>query len=281
MQAESQFSPQPPQDVRECVQSQFGPVAASYVTSTQHAQGPDLARLVELAATTGSETLLDVATGGGHTALTFTPRVARVVASDLTLTMLQAARQHLRTELGPLPTSRLGYCRATAEALPFATASFDLVTCRLAAHHFADIHAFAVEAARVLRPGGRLLVADHIGLEDADLDSFMDRFERWRDPSHVRAYSFPEWHGFCAAAGLQVEHTEDLTWPPYEFASWTARMRMDAADKRALERWLLAAPRRYRETFAIVEQNGRVVSLRSVFGILVARRAATPLATGR
>lgn len=250
------------------VQSQFAPVASSYVTSTTHARGADLTRLVELAAPTGTEYLLDVATGGGHTALAFAPHVSLAIASDLTLSMLEAARQYITTHNIP----HVYYCRAAAEALPFAPASFDLVVCRVAAHHFADIRAFVAAAARVLRPTGRLIVSDHIGLDDTDLDAFMDRFERWRDPSHVRAYSFAEWQTFCEESGLSFEHAEEYPWEPYDFAAWTARIRMPEVERDALEHWLLDAPPRYREFFALVVQDNKVVSLRGTFGILVARK---------
>jgi SAM-dependent methyltransferase len=259
-----------PTHARTSASAQFAPVAGAYVRSATHARGADLARLRELAAPRSTERLLDVATGGGHTALAFAPAVRQVVASDLTREMLRAAREHIAAQ----GIANMYYCQAPAEALPFAAASFDLVLCRVAAHHFADIRAFVREAARVLRPGGRLLVSDHIGLEDADLDAFMDRFERWRDPSHVRAYSFAEWGAFCAAAGLDLAHTEDFFWEPYPFDEWTERIRMPAAERDALEAWLLAAPARYRDFFEITSANERIISLRSTFGVLLASKPA-------
>lgn len=253
-------------DIQTRVQAQFGPVASAYVTSATHAYGTDLARLVELAAPVGTERVLDVATGGGHTALAFAHHVQHVVASDLTLDMLQAARQHA-TDQG---ITNVSFCRAAAEALPFDAHSFDMLTCRVAAHHFADAQAFVRETARVVRPGGRMLLSDHIGLDDPELDAFMDRFERWRDPSHVRAYTLAEWRDMCATARLRLTHTEDDPREAYEFVSWTARIRMDEAERDALEQWLLAAPPRFREFFEITVQDDRVVSLRGTFGLLVA-----------
>ncbi len=263
--------PEPADDtarIKERVQAQFAPVAASYVTSATHAYGSDLARLVELAGMRGDETVLDVATGGGHTALAFAHHARRVVASDLTLEMLCAARNHIAVQ----SVANVAYCRAAAEALPFAPASFDRVVCRVAAHHFADIRAFVGEAARALRPGGLLLISDHIGLEDVELDTFMDRFERWRDPSHVRAYTYAEWRTFCTAAVLRVEQSEDDFREPYEFASWTARMRMPDDERAALERWLISAPPHVRTRFEIVVEGERVISLRGTFGLIVARK---------
>lgn len=256
--------------IRARAEAQFAPVAREYVTSSIHARGADLARLVALAAPRGHEQVLDVATGGGHAALALAPHVHHVIASDLTLAMLHAAREHLTGQ----GATNVSYLRAAAEHLPLATASLDLIVCRIAAHHFADVRAFVRGSAAALRPGGTLIVADHIGLEDPDLDAFMDRFERWRDPSHVRAYSFAEWRALCAEAGLTVTHTEEDRKESYEFASWTARMRMPEAEKVALERWLLDAEPRFRERFAIVEQDGRLISLRGTFGMIVARKEA-------
>jgi ubiquinone/menaquinone biosynthesis C-methylase UbiE len=253
------------------VQSQFGPVAQSYVTSATHAQGNDLRRLVELAAPQGHERLLDVATGGGHTALAFAPYVAAAVALDLTLPMLQAARENI-TRQG---SANITYCRAAAEELPFAARSFNLSVCRLAAHHFADARRYAAEVARTLQPGGLFLLADHIGLDDPELNAFMDRFERWRDPSHVRAYTLAEWQSFLEPVGLHIEHAEQgLARGGYPFAEWTARMRMADAERDALEQWLLAAEPRFRDFFAIsADETGRLVSLKGNFGIIVACRA--------
>jgi ubiquinone/menaquinone biosynthesis C-methylase UbiE len=268
MSANPRPSPAGEARIKQRVQDQFAPVASAYVTSATHAHGVDLRRMVELAAPARHERLLDVATGGGHTALVFAPHLRQVIASDLTSEMLKAARQHITSQ----GATNVGYCQAAAEALPFANASFDLVTCRVAAHHFANVRSFVAEAARILRPGGRLMVSDHIGLEDRELDAFMDRFERWRDPSHVRAYSFTEWQAFCAAVGLHVTHTETDPREPYEFDSWTGRMRMTEAERDALGHWLITAPTRFREFFEVVEREGKVVSLRGAFGIIVASK---------
>lgn len=254
--------------IKARAQAQFAPAAREYVTSATHAHGADLARLLQLADPRGHELVLDVATGGGHTALAFAAHVRHVVASDLTLSMLQAAREHLQAQ----GAANVSYLRAEAERLPVAPARFGLVTCRIAAHHFADVRAFVRGASATLRPGGLLIISDHIGLEDPDLDQFMDRFERWRDPSHVRCYSFAEWRSFCEEAGLQVTHVEDDPREPYEFASWTARMRMPEHERAALERWLLKAEPRFRERFEVTEHEGRVLSLRGTFGIVVAQK---------
>src|SRR5690348_6640979 len=67
---------------------QYGSVGDAYVHSPTHAAGADLERLVEALAPKPDDRLLDIATGGGHVAKAFAPRVAEVVASDLTPQML-------------------------------------------------------------------------------------------------------------------------------------------------------------------------------------------------
>src|ERR1700733_9083142 len=81
------------QEKLQLVKSRFGAVAASYVTSNVHSNGQDLNWIVEAAALTGTEHVLDVATGGGHAAYALAPYAADVVALDLTREMLQVAQK--------------------------------------------------------------------------------------------------------------------------------------------------------------------------------------------
>ncbi len=254
--------------IKNLVQEQFGAAAQGYVASAGHARGGDLARLVELARPRGDERMLDIATGGGHTALAFAPHVREVVASDLTPRMLAAAEAFIRGQ----GVTNVLFEPADAEELPFADASFDIVTARIAPHHFPNPHRFVHQVARVLRPGGLFLLDDNMAPEDAELDAFMNRFEQWRDPSHVRAYTVGEWRGWMADAGLTVEHVDPLARKRYEFADWTARIRMPDAERDALEAWLLAAPPRCAEFFEIAVEDGHVRSLCGAFAVIVARR---------
>jgi len=176
-------------DVQEVVQRQFGPVAAAYATASVQKGGPELTAMlaVELR---GDERVLDVACGAGHTALAFAPRVAEVVAVDVTEAMLATGRR-LAEEQG---IGNVTFQPGDAEALPFADASFDLVTCRYAAHHFAHPTVAAREWARVLKPGGSLLLADLVSPDNPAADTVLNAAEILRDPSHVRDYRIAEWY---------------------------------------------------------------------------------------
>jgi hypothetical protein len=120
----------------------------------------------------------------------------------------------------------------------------------------------------VLRPGGRLVLIDNVAPEDAALDALGNRWEKWRDPSHVRNYTVSEWRTFLADAGLDItdEETQRKT---YDFVSWTARMRMPADERAKLEADILAAPPEAREYFAVTEIDGHLVRWSADF--LIAR----------
>jgi hypothetical protein len=74
----------------------------------------------------------------------------------------------------------------------------------------------------VLRPGGKLLVQDHVLPEDRAAGREIDAFERLRDPSHVRAFSESEWAGMLRAADLRLVRTEPVL-KRHRFAEWTSR----------------------------------------------------------
>jgi ubiquinone/menaquinone biosynthesis C-methylase UbiE len=196
----------------------FTQYAQGYVTSRTHAQGAELERLVEIAQPQPDWVVLDVATGGGHTALAFAPHVARVVATDLTPKMLEEAEAHVASQ----GVINVEFKLADAEDLPFEDETFDLVTCRIAPHHFPDCARFVQEGARVLRAGGLLLVQDHVLPYDEQAARAVDDFERLRDPSHNRSFNELEWRGMFGETGLAVIHTEQIV-KRHAFLDWAQR----------------------------------------------------------
>lgn len=249
------------------VQAQFGRAVEAYVASAGHAGGADLEWLIARGRARGATRVLDVATGGGHTALAFGAFTPSVVATDVTEPMLGASRR-LAASRG-VPGVR--FVAADVTALPFADAAFGVATCRLAAHHFAELLPALRQIARVLRPGGTLLVEDILGHEDPEAAAFMTEVERRRDPSHVRAFRHIEWVAFMRAAGLTVIDETTMA-KARDWDDWTARAGMAKEGRQELDRFVLAAPQGARDAFDFVVEDGRVRSFTTRLVLLRADR---------
>jgi ubiquinone/menaquinone biosynthesis C-methylase UbiE len=255
------------------VQEQFARTAEEYVTSRSHRQGWDLTRLIELGEWGPTPTLqaLDIATGGGHTALAVAPHVAQVIASDLTPRMLETARAFLETQ----GITNARFVEADAEQLPFETASFDRVTCRIAPHHFPNVGQFVNEVARVLKPDGLFLLIDCISPGEKDLDAFDNTVEKWRDLSHGRSYTKEEWFNFFQQAGLIIEHSETFR-KTHDYDDWTARSHLPATEKIRLASFMLQSAAPIQEHFAIQRKaDGTLASFTTDFILVKVRKKAS------
>jgi ubiquinone/menaquinone biosynthesis C-methylase UbiE len=246
------------------VQEQFGKTAAHYLTSKPHARGKSLDRLVALTGPQKSWHMLDVATGGGHVAYSFAPRVARVWATDITQEMLDQVKAE--SEKRGLGNVRTAY--AKAEALPFDDASLDLVTSRIAPHHFDSIPQFLAEVHRVLKPGGVFGLVDNV-VPAGPVGDYVNAFERLRDPSHLRAWTMEEWREALRTAGLPARHEEELG-KTMEFKSWAARY--DAIMQALLRAMLTEGSPAVKATLEPQEtESGLTFRLRE--GLFIATRA--------
>ena len=245
------------------VQEQFGKTAPYYLTSKVHALGKSLERMVELTAPQPDWRALDIATGGGHVAYTFAPLVGRVWATDITQEMLDMVKAE--AEKRGLTNLRTAY--AKAEALPFEDASFDLVTCRIAPHHFNSIADFLDEVHRVLKPGALLALVDNV-VSEGSVGDYVNAFERLRDPSHLRAWTMAEWRAALPQHKLAIVHVEQL-YKIMEFKSWAARY--DAVMRNMLLAMLDQAAPAVKAVLEPKEVDGEV-SFRLCEGVFVARR---------
>jgi SAM-dependent methyltransferase len=153
--------------------------------SPTHREGPDLDLVVEWCEPGEGVKALDVATGGQHVARRLREAGASVVTVD------------------PAPGMEPDVI-SYAEELPFADGSFEVVACRIAAHHFDDVAAAVKEMARVSKD--RVVVQDTLFQGEA-----MEEVEKIRDPTHVRRYSEEEWRRFFAGAGLQIDRLEIMS----------------------------------------------------------------------
>jgi len=252
---------------KERTRAQFDRVASKYRCSADHTDIEDLDLLFTGLALDRGHRVLDVATGGGHTAAALAVRCRRVTASDLTPSMLREARI--------LATDRriynIAFAGADAEALPFRDAVFDRVTCRIAPHHFPDVRTALDEIARVTRPGGRIGIIDSVVPGEPSLDAFLNGVEKVRDPSHVRSYRVEEWLEFLAGAGLLLLQAASI-WKTHSFPEWVARTGRTKAVQWEVETIFLSAFPLARETFRIITEGGRIVSYSDEKAIFVAKK---------
>jgi len=198
---------------------------------------------------------LDVATGGGHTGLLLAGLGHAVTLSDITQAMLDRAGETAR-ERGLSVETRLH----SAESFPYANDVFDLVTCRVAAHHFSSPESFVRETARVLKSQGWFLLIDGTVEDDQpEAEEWSHQVEKLRDPSHHRFVTPRTWQRYCEQSSLCVVHSgltpfkmPDLNWY-FQTAATTAENR-----RKVLE-LVRTAPESARKLFRLGEEDGKIV----------------------
>jgi len=141
---------------------------------------------------------LDVASGTGVFARALAPTCSRVVAFDATQEMLARAERTAADE----GISNIEYRLGDASQLPFDNETFDVVTSRLAIHHFDSPAGIVSEMARVCKKGGRVIVADIVADDDPELHAETDRLEILRDPSHTACVTLSGLHGLLGSTGV-------------------------------------------------------------------------------
>jgi 2-polyprenyl-3-methyl-5-hydroxy-6-metoxy-1,4-benzoquinol methylase len=220
--------------IRESFTAQAQAFAANpWVTDEER-----IRRLVAAAGLTGSERVLDIATGPGYIAEAFAGATREVVGVDLTEAMLLIAKQRTK-ERG---ISNVSFRAADAQNLPFENGAFDVVVCRLTLHHLLKPREVLREMARVCRAGGTIVVEDIYASELAERAAYQDRWEILRDPSHVRTLALSEMLQLFRDAGLETDSVttaDDLT---PEVERWLATTKTPA-DRAAEIRRLLEEDR--------------------------------------
>jgi len=252
-------------DIKKDVQQQFGKSADFYVNSAIHKDGHDLQKLLEIAEITGEEELLDIATGGGHTANAFAGRVKKVTAVDITPEMLEAAEKFVKGNGHKNVEFKIG----DAENLPFPDRVFDIITCRIAPHHFPDVNKFVEEVHRVLKPNGQFLLDDNVVPEDDDFDLFYNTIEKRRDYSHFRAWKKSEWLRMLELAGFEIFEWRRFV-KTFRYEPWCNRMNLAESEKDTLSQYILNASDKIKEKFKISIVDDQIISFQGEAIILKA-----------
>jgi ubiquinone/menaquinone biosynthesis C-methylase UbiE len=245
----------------QSIQDQFDAQAQAYLTSAVHAAGPDLhaAHAEARQRLKPAASILDVGTGAGHLSFALAPLAARVVALDPSPGMLATVREAATARrLGQIET-----CEGSADALPFADASFDLVCTRYSAHHWLHVPQALAQLRRVVRPDGFVLIIDLLGDDEPLVDTYLQSIELLRDTSHVRDRSVAEWQALLCGAGF--DPLEHRVWNTrLEFDPWVTRMRTPTGLIAAIRTLQACAPAEVRRSLNI-EADGSFTARTGLF----------------
>jgi len=217
--------------------SRFDRTAERYAAM---AAGRDWTGLVDWCEPAPADRALDVAGGPGSLAAALLPRVGAITVLDASARLLEFVPEGIGRSLG------------RAEQLPFDDASFDLVTCVNSLHHIARPPRALDEMARVLAPGGRIVLEDFIADDDPARARRWEEIERIRDPEHgrlitageprvpllgagldldaeemwLRLFEVDPWLEVAGCGGSAAEHVRELIGAPtFELRVWRARFR--------------------------------------------------------
>ena len=249
----------------DAARRQWAAVAERYGAGWPQANAPDLAWLVTASEPVPTDLAIDVGAGGGHAALALAPAVASVAAIDPTPEMLGVASR-LAAERG---ATNITFSIATADALPFPDASFDVAVSRFSIHHWPRPGPAFREIARVVRPGGRLALVDLVAPEDGPLDTFLNAVELLRDPSHARSLRVSEWLALLGSAGFagRLERAWDLE---HHVETWLAQTAPAGWRAEAVRALLHDAPPAARDHFRIAPDGS---TIQVACALIVATRA--------
>ncbi len=185
------------------IREEFSRQADAMAASAVFTDAESLDRLLKATGVTSALRVLDLACGPGIVSDALAHHAAEVVAFDLTPTMLHHAAQRC-TAAGH---TNVRYTLGQAEALPFPDSSFDVAVARSALHHFPAPDRVITEMARVVRPGGRMVLSDVVSAEDPEASTLHNALETLRDPSHVRMLPQSVLCAMLDAAQLEVTAT--------------------------------------------------------------------------
>jgi ubiquinone/menaquinone biosynthesis C-methylase UbiE len=199
--------------------------------------------------------VLDVATGAGHTALHLASLGHEVTASDLAGPMLERVREAASARGLQVETRQ-----HAAEELPYPDATFDLVTSRVAPHHFSSPESFIRETARGLRAGGWfLLIGGRVPDDAPEAEAWLHEVEKLRDPSHHRLLSPKAWRALCEAHRLAVQSAELQAFKQPDLQWYFDTAATPPENQRLVRELVEHAPLAAREQYRIATEEGKIV----------------------
>lgn len=232
----------------------FNEISEQFLNSEVHSMSPTIQRVKEMSRFWKIDSVCDVACGAGHFGISFRDSASLITFVDPSENMLETAKHlALAKKINQIQT-----IQGFAEAIPLPDQSFDLVVSRLAPHHFVDIQKAVCEMARIVKPGGHVVVIDLSGYEEKEIDEFNHQLEILHDPTHVRSYRAEEWETFFTHAGLEMIELHDWQMERPQGVSvnrWCQIASSGSEAEEKIRQLLQDAPTHYLETMKIDRRN--------------------------
>lgn len=169
---------------------------------------PPLRRAVEGAGFGPGQWAADFGVGTGNSAVPFLQAGGRVLGVDLTPAMIRSGRKRLA---GEGLARGAHFVLALCERAPLAEGAVDCAVCRNTFHHLAAPDEVFREMARVVRPGGHVILMDHLYPDEEAERARMEEIDHVREPAMVRILSLKDMRALFAGEGLEVVTAESMS----------------------------------------------------------------------
>ncbi|QAR31895.1 methyltransferase domain-containing protein [Geovibrio thiophilus] len=233
----------------------FNEAAFNYYISSDHIKGDDLDLIRKNFKNKEFECLLDIAAGAGHCAAAVPAK--RRYTLDPSMPMLKTAKEKFGLNL-PV-------C-AVAESIPFSDNTFDILTCRIAMHHFKNPDLFFREVKRVLRPLGWMVLIDNI--VDVE-DSYLNVIEYIRDNTHIRSYRLDEILRFARDDFRLIDYA--CIFKKHDFPEWAGRLAEGPEAVERIEQAFKDLPDSIQKELEVEKTYGRISAYTDKKGFFIFR----------
>ena len=232
---------------------QFDRQAKYYSSSKTFSSGESLKILSKLISKKNYNYGLDIGTGTGFAAFELTKYCKNVEATDISQGMIDEAIKIMKER----KIKNLNFNISNAEELKYKDGTFDIVTCRTAAHHFKNVEKFCNESNRVLSKNGDAVIVDTITSDQKKLDEWHQEVELIRDKSHIKNLSLIEWKKIFK---LTKFHVIDIAQSRVhmELGDWMERSGTSDTDKIIIKNKFLNADEKIKKFFGIIPQDDKI-----------------------
>ena len=231
-----------------------------------------LRHLVAFAKLPPDARVLDIGAGIGLLPILLAEDGAKsVVGIDISPAMLEQA-EYLRLSQPGTGTANVSYRLAPGHALPFHDETFDVVTCRLVLNHVRRADRILKEIARVLRPGGYLVLAELLGVDNPVKRATQNAIEERRNPAHVAARGLEQYNKLLTDAGLTIEAKEVASFER-ELEEWLSIYAPDKTDAAAVREMIEAGLETDAAGINARRQNNTLVFDQRMYYVKAVKRA--------